>query len=191
MRDVGGGAVRGSRGKGGGRHDGETPSWRLNGTGRDEPVHHDDSRRIAASASTADWNLGSYDCAGNGAHLISPGDGMPVSKTSCVPPGVMSQAQGGVRGVSVSTLVLHQTRTPLGAPLTGMRTLAGVSRGLLLSFESLGWPAVETGDLGVGGSGDLGCVPTPLAVVPHGTSDMASPSALGSCVDSYGGVNPL
>ena len=100
MRDVGWGADRGSRGKGGGRHDGETTSWRLSGTERGEPDHHDDSRGIAASASTADWNLGSYDCAGNGAQLISPGDATPVSKTSCVPPGVMFQAQGGVRGVS-------------------------------------------------------------------------------------------
>ena len=91
----------------------------------------------------------------------------------------------------MSTLVLHQTRAPLGAPLTGMRTLAGAGRGLLLSFESLGGPAVRTGDLGVGGSENLGWVPTPLAVVPHGTSDMDPPCALGSCVDYFGGVDPL
>jgi len=87
----------------------------------------------------------------------------------------------------VSTLVPHHTRAPLRVPLTGTRTLAGAGSGLLLGSESLGWLAVETGGLCVGESGGLGWVPTPAAVVPRSTSDMAPPRAPGSCVDSPGG----
>jgi len=144
-----------------------------------------------APTMTADWDIGSTDGAANGAQLMSPRDATPGSRTSYVPPGGMSQVQGGARGVPVSTLVSHQTRAPLGDPLTGTRTLAGAGSGPLLGSESLGWPAIETGDLGVGGNGAIGWMPSPPAVVPRGTSDMAPPSAPGSCVDSSGGVNPL
>ena len=47
-----------------------------------------------APTMTADWDLGSNDGAGNGAQLMSPGDATPGSRTSCVPPGGMSQVQG-------------------------------------------------------------------------------------------------
>jgi len=49
-----------------------------------------------APTMTADWDLRSNDCAGNGAQPMSPGDATPGSRTSCVPPGGMSQVQGGI-----------------------------------------------------------------------------------------------